>query len=664
MELGNIVEYIDRQKFICAVILEVKKYRLRLLTETNREVNLSSNRIIHYSETVLNPALGRDKLVEILKKKVSERQKLAGQVDVQELWEVLHSEQVWIDFETMTGLTFPDDSNENYQSAVIRAFFADKLYFKFKPEGIHPNTKEQVERLQHQIDEDNRRKHVIEQGSIWLKNIHNRTQEGFECPLTEKDDFIDILKSIYLFGKESPYFEMGNEILKKSGIETPDALFQALVKLGVWDANENIDIYKFDVPVDFSNNVESHTADLVDSPPLLSAAHNRIDLTDLPLFTIDGQSTLDYDDALSIEKTDNHYRLGVHIADVGYFVKKEDVIDKEAMQRGSSIYMPDGKIPMLPYRLAEDLCSLKAGQVRPTISIMIQLDSECNILGYEIFPSLVRVKHQLTYYDVNMMLQEIPEIRMLYDIADKFHHKRLESGAIQITLPEVNIWVEEDGEIIVTKTNKESPGRMLVSEIMIMANWVMANFLSKEGVPAIFRSQPLPKERLYKGNGGTLFQNWMQRKLVSRFVLGVTPERHTGLGLDSYLTATSPIRKYFDLITQRQIRAILGLEKPYTSDEIEQMIGFLDKPMSYVSKIQFRRKRYWLFKFLESRIGNKEEAIVLDRRKNSYLTLIPEYMLECNLPMTSGISLKPEDLVRITIQHVNARKDLLSVYIG
>ena len=197
-----------------------------------------------------------------------------------------------------------------------------------------------------------------------------------------------------------------------------------------------------------------------------------------------------------------------------------------------------------------------------------------------------------------------------------------------------------------------------------MANWLMASFLAGNKMPAVFRSQPGPRERLYKGDGGTVFQNWMQRRYLSRFVLGSKPEKHSGLGLDAYVTATSPIRKYYDLLTQRQIRAVLGMERPYTSDEIARVLQLLELPMANVSRIQFGRNRYWLLKYLEQQVGRKEEAIVLMKRRNEYQILLSSYMTECDLPLSSGFVLKPEDLIQVTIQNVSARKDLLQVAIG
>ncbi len=661
MESGNIVEYIDSKKIICAVVLEVKNQRLRLLTETNREVNLSASRLSHTCATRLDPSILRSTMVHTLKEIASRRNALINHINIKELWEVLNTEQEWIDLDTMTRLCFPESPGCDHESAVVRALFSDRLYFKFNRDRFFPNTQDQVEQKIDQERETARRNRIIKEGGEWLKNILNDTPSS---PPENHIQIINILKSCYLFQKESTTYPLGKAMLETAGIDPDEGIFQVLVKLGVFDKNENTDLYKYNISTAFPDNVIQKATELADSQQKFSDDPSRKDLTGFSLMTIDGQATLDFDDAISIENHGDHYHLGIHIIDVGHFIKKGDVIDQEALGRGSSIYMPDQKISMIPACLAENLCSLKAGQLRPAISIMVTLDKSFEIIEYEIIPSLIQVEQQLTYYDVNIIAQDSKEIIILRDIADQFRQNRLAAGAVQITLPDINVWVDENNEVTVNKVNRESPGRMLVSEIMIMANWLMAKFLAQHNAPAIYRSQTAPRDRLYKGTEGSLFQNCMQRRLLSRFVLSPNPEHHSGLGLDAYVTATSPIRKYFDLVTQRQIRAVLGLDVPYTTKEIDNIIQMLEEPMSCVSKLQFNRHRYWLLKYLEKRIGQKEEAVVLYKKRNTYHILISEYMIECDLPSSSGIDLKPEDLIQITIQHVNARKNVLSVFMG
>ena len=664
MESGSIVEFIDRQKIMCAVILEVKNTRLRLLTENNREVNLSASRLLHKDKARLNLAMGRDKMVDALKEVANKRKELLSQVDIKDLWEVLNSEQVWIDLETMTEFCFPNSPSGDHESAVIRAFFDDRLYFKFNLDRFFPNSEKQVERLISQRREEARKKRIIELGGDWLKSQTTDTSPPEDVSEADIAIFIEILKSFYLSGKESENHALASAMIAKAGLDKTSGLFPLLVKLNVFNENENIDLLRFDVATEFTDEILESADNISASCQSLSVNGERADLTSLSLMTIDGQSTLDFDDALSIEKIDDQFRLGIHIVDVAHFVRKGDAIDQEALSRGSSIYMPDQKISMLPASLAEGACSLRAGELRPAISTMVNLSPSLEIIDYEIVPSLINIKHQLTYYDVNMAADQDPDVMVLRDIAEKFRKKRMDAGAVQITVPEINIWLAEDGNISVNKINRESPGRMLVAELMILGNWLSAKYLAENKVSAVFRSQPGPRERLYKGEGGTLFQNWMQRRFLSRFVLANRPDPHSGLGLDAYVTATSPIRKYFDLITQRQIRAVLGLEQPYAPEEIDRVIQLLELPMANVARIQFNRHRYWLLKYLEQHIGRKEEAIVLSKRRNNCQILLSEYMLECDLPLSSGFELKPEDLIQVTIQNVKARNDHLVVYFG
>jgi len=660
MKLGSVVEYIDRQRIVCAVVLEVKNSRIRLLTEGNREINLAAGRILHAAQNGLDLSVGRASLVELLKTKKQQRQTLADQIQIRELWEVLNTEREWIDLQTMTEFCFPDSHTDDQKAAVIHALFENRNYFKFGQDRFLPYTEEQVEQIAAQARENARRQKLIDDGGDWVNAVLNSPNPTLPA---DKRDLVKLLESFYLDGKESPEYAIGSAILSRTGLKDPDGIFRALVKLGIYDEHENIDLRRFRIPTKFPEKVLDRAEEMTAAVVSMDSDRRR-DLTHVPVITIDGQATLDFDDALSIEKVRDGYRLGIHIADVGQVIPRDDLMDREARRRGSSIYMPDTKIPMLPAKLAEGLCSLKADTIRPAITVTALLSPNADVLEYEVFASRVRVSSQLTYYDANVAVEDNPDLKMLHHVARQFREKRLASGAVLISVPEMHVWMDRDGEIRVSQVNRESPGRMLVSELMIMANWLMARFLKDHGQPAIFRSQPKPRERLFRNMEGTLFQNWMQRKHLSRFVLSSEPDYHSGLGLEEYVTATSPIRKYFDLVTQRQIRAILGLDTACSAEEIDQLIQTLELPMRQVTRTQFRRHRYWMLKYLESRIGQPEEAIVLYRKKSSYLILLTDYMLECDLPASEGIQLNPEDLIQVRIQRVHARKDVLSVYLG
>jgi exoribonuclease-2 len=661
MESGEIVEYIDNNKIICAVVLQGGNQRLKLLTEHNREVKVAAQRLSLRSRTRLPLTLNRARLVEALKELAIKRNAIADTVQIQTLWEILNQEEAWIDLETMTGLCFPKEGDDHHQSAVIRAMFKSRRYFKFKPDRFWPHTEAQVAAIVEQEQKAARDKQLIDAGVAWLRS---GLSGALKDPGANRNELVEILQAFYLFEKESPRYEIARTILKKAEFQSPDAIFDHLVAAGHWTADENVDLLRYKISIEFPPPVIELAQSLQPAAAQTHRDSGRVDLTHLNTITIDGQATLDFDDALSIETRDDHFLVGIHISDVARYIKKDDLLDQEARARASSIYMPDQRVSMVPPLLAENRLSLKKDAVRPTISTMVKINLSGEIVSYDIFPSIIRVHHQLSYFEANISAEQKETINGLYEIAARFREVRMSQGALQITLPEINIWLDESGSPLVNQVNRESPGRMLVAEMMILSNWMAARFLAENKVPAIFRSQPKPKERILKDGAGTLFQNWMQRKKLNRFVLRTAPDKHSGLGLDAYVTASSPIRKYFDLVTQRQIRAALGLESAYTQKEIEAIIDQLAQPIADIGRIQFRRNRYWLLKYLESRIGEKEEAIVLQRRRRSYAVLLKAYMLECSLPLAGGIDLKPEDLVQVTIQHVNARRNTLSLFLG
>ncbi|MDL2269100.1 RNB domain-containing ribonuclease [Desulfosarcina sp. OttesenSCG-928-A07] len=660
MESGDIVEYIDDRKIICAVVTQAETSRLRLFTEQCEDVFMTSQRLSHQSTQKLSPGLDRANMAGHLSEISEKRDAIAGQINIEELWEVVSDAPEWIDLKTMTGLCFPENPDADHESAVIRAMFRSRRHFRFRPDRFLPHTPDEMAAIRKQQNKAEYEASLISTGVAWLQSV----REGkAESPPVHSRALTALFKSCYLYDRESPHYEIGRAILKAGDFTATNVFFDHLVAIGKWDADENVDLLRYHVPVDFSPQMNALAQVAAEAADPFSEK-GRVDLTHLSAFTIDGQSTLDFDDALTIEFREDHFLVGIHISDVASLIKKGDPLDREALIRGSSIYMPDTRISMIPPILAENRLSLKKGEIRPTISTMVKVRRNGEIISYDIFPSVIRVAHQLSYFEANMSSEAGDAISRLYEIALRFREKRLAQGALQIVLPEVTVWLDAPGTPAITRVNRESPGRLLIAEMMILSNWLSARFLAGKNIPAIFRSQPKPKARILKNGDNSVFQNWMQRKLLNRFALRSSPETHCGLGLDAYLTATSPIRKYFDLATQRQLRAAFDLESPYSRQEIETLIDHLTPPMANVGRIQFRRNRYWLLKHLETRVGEREEAIVLQRRRNAYMVLLKAYMLECSIPQPSGIALQPEDVVQVTIQYVNPRDDTIFVFMG
>lgn len=651
------MEYIDQQKIICAVILQEKKGKLKLLNENNREVNFSEKRLSHISQECLDTAITRNSIVSRLKRLAQTRKELSRTINIMELWEILNEESEEIDISAMTLFCFDPPLTSNHESAVIRAFFLDRLYFKFNKLIFKACTPHQVKVKKRQIKEAEKKEILIQKGAEWINDVLNNKNNS---NLVNKN-IIDVLKNYYLFKNDSHTYLTARNIIKKSPLNSPEQLFNVFVKAGIWDQNKNVDLLALQIPTKFSRAVMEQEKKLVNTKTNFFDDPLRQDLTDIPLITIDGQSTLDFDDAISLENTETGYTLGIHIIDVDAYIKSNDPIDLAARDRASSIYMPDDKLPMIPANLSEDLCSLKENELRPGISTIIKMSRFFEIQGYKIVPSIIKVHKQMSYTEANLLNGKNDPITTLYKIATTLREKRLKAGAIQITLPEVNVWLEENQEIGYLKIDRENPSRMLVSEMMIFANSLMAEFLTNNNMPAVFRSQAAPKQRLFKGIETSLSLNFMQRKQLSRAIIGTKPEIHSGLGVKAYATATSPIRRYHDLLTQRQIKAIFGYNKAYSKNELETIIQSISISIANAGRVQAARKRYWIIKYLEAKKGSIYEAMVLDSYRDHYNVLIKEFMFEAKMP-PSGIKFKHGDIIQVTIQHADARRDQLSLF--
>ena len=249
---GNIVEYIEQQKIICAVILQEKKGKLKLLNENNREVNFSEKRLSHTSQVCLDTSVARDSIVTQLKQLTQNRKKLSETINIKELWEILYEESEDIDIPTMTLFCFDPPLTSDHEAAVIRAFFYDKLYFKFNKIIFTPYTPELVKAKKRQIKDAAKRELQIQKGAEWINDALNNKNESSS---DVDQNIINILKSYYLFNNDFTSHLVAKNIIKKSSINSPEQLFNVFVKAGIWDQNENINLLAMQIPTHFSKDV-------------------------------------------------------------------------------------------------------------------------------------------------------------------------------------------------------------------------------------------------------------------------------------------------------------------------------------------------------------------------------------------------------------------------
>ena len=359
-------------------------------------------------------------------------------------------------------------------------------------------------------------------------------------------------------------------------------------------------VYKYNIHTDFPEDVKEEVKNIpmeVKDTDLLG----RKDLRNWEIFTIDGDDTKDIDDAISIEKMANgRYKLGVHIADVSYYVKEGSPLDNEAMERGTSVYLVDRVIPMLPHELSNGICSLNPNVDRLAVSCVMEFDHQGKQLDYEIFPSVIRSRIQMTYKNVNSILEKnvVPDgyedfadsLRKMKELADILRKMKEKRGYIDFEVDEAKILVDKDCKPTEVVLRDRGAGEKLIEDFMIAANECVATHVYFMTLPFIYRVHEVPKEeklRSYLSFVGSLgyqvpgdlkdtspktvqkiikyLEDKPEFKILSSLLLRsmqkavYRPENlgHYGLASQCYTHFTSPIRRYPDTTVHRLLRTYL-----------------------------------------------------------------------------------------------------------
>jgi exoribonuclease-2 len=661
MEPGKIVTYFDKDKVTCGICLARKGNRFHLLSEHNRELNLNPNRVIHSSEKTLNLKLSKEKLLNTLKTTIRKQEELKEKVNTEELWNLLQGEEENFNLHYIAEIAFGTNPTSEQSAALFRALFEDKIHFKFKEGDFKVHTAHQVQKTLMKLQRDAERERELEEGSSWIRKIYDGIPvEDFP----KKDHYLSLLRELAIFGSESPQYQKGKQLLKRANLTDPDAPFKLLVKMGELQEDENLLLPRYGIPTQWMHETLGEAEGIYQTfnSQLLSSKNKRRDLTSLKIFSIDSETTRDIDDALSIEVKGASYQVGIHITDVAHYIIPESHLDREAYERTTSIYLPEGKISLFPPLLSEDILSLVAGKDRLAISIIIHFDSSNEIKEFDIFPSVVKVHRRYTYTQSDSQINSDKNLSYLFHLTKHLREKRVKAGALFLPIPELIIRVDEKKAIQVTKRERETPSETIISELMILTNWFCASFLHERGIPLIYRNQLEPRELVEGAGKDNLFFNCEQRRLLNRVILSTTPGNHSSLGLKPYSTFTSPIRRYSDLISQRQLRsALIEDRKPYSEDKLKQMIVDTEINQTKINLLHEQRHKYWLVKYLDGKVGETLPALVLSHSLNRCELLLTDYILEVSIPSSPSDHLSPGTTIEVKLESADAQKGVIRV---
>lgn len=435
-----------------------------------------------------------------------------------------------------------------------------------------------------------------------------------------------------------------------------------------------VDILSFVYENGFKPKFPEEVMDSIQDLPdcvLESDVKGRLDLRDRVIFTIDGDDTKDIDDAISIKKfEDGTYELGVHIADVSHYVERGSLLDQEAYERGTSVYLVDRVLPMLPHRLSNGICSLNPNQDRLAMSCIMNIDKKGRIVSYDIQKSVIRSRIQMTYHKVNDILDKgivdkeyesyVDDLKLMKELSDILRIKMVQRGYIEFSSPEAKIIVDEKCHPISIQLREEGTGENMIENFMVAANETVGSFIFYQNLPGIYRIHDKPDEKrlqsffqflkargyVVQGKKKDITSMDLQRilkqlsdkpdaKILNDLAIRCQAKAvyshenigHFGLGSKCYSHFTSPIRRYPDLILHRLVKDYTEHYSDevisYWSDHLPEMANHCSSKEQDAQKCERDVDDMKKAEYMESHIGEEFTGIISGVQEFGFFVELP-----------------------------------------
>jgi exoribonuclease-2 len=529
--------------------------------------------------------------------------------NVQDAWELLQGEQASLAdvSELIFGEYTPASAWATWE------ILQDKLYFSGKPERIQARSENEV---------------AAEQAARAAKQAEEKAWDDFlqrvKSGVLEPEDRKRLAEvEMLALGKTGK-----SRILKSMGVqESPETAHHFLLKCGYWPANFN--------PWPHREGAILNAPDL--TVPNLPE-QERLDLTHLDAWAIDDQGNTDPDDAISLDGD----RLWVHVADVAALVTPDSHLDLAARERSANLYLPEGVITMLPPEITEHL-GLGLQERSPALSFGFRLE-QGQVTDIQVSPSLVKVT-RTTYDAVEDQMAE-SRFAAIYQITESYRAARVARDAANIDLPEVSVKLVDD-EVLIRPLPKLR-SRQMVTDAMLMAGEAAARFAEAEGIVIPYATQASPEEIR---NPQSMSESYAYRRLFKPSTASMTQGKHFGLGLDYYARATSPLRRYVDLVVHQQLRAHARGETPLDSDRISTRIAEANTVSGTVRRSERLSNQHWKRIFLQRQEKWQGDAVIVALDERKAVVIIPELALESRIRRKEDMQL--DQTIRLEVREVD-----------
>ncbi len=631
----------DEVNFICTI--KRIKNKIQAINEKGRELRIAEDKLLWQHPSV---AKGLEDWRGHLTKIQATVNSLYNDIDVALLWESALELKIST-LHDLADLYFGGEITTEHLTAIWQVLLEDRLYFKRRGRNWEARTAEQVNDLTTQRERELARVKAQALAREWLQQLakiplpvfpslsKNSDETVFQLQLITVSDeivpFVERLEAWLRGNIDKDAEELITRLAETVKLTPREFVFETLQKIGRLPIDADRDVIVAGLKSEFSPTVNEAAQVAQTWQP--SDSQNITEL----LFSIDDEETREVDDALAIEREGTLWKITIAIADPATVIHRGDVLDREAMKRGTTVYLPTQTVLMLPKRISCDIASLTPQCVRSSIVTRAWVDEQGKIIKSSMNREAIQVLKRLHYSEADNLIAQGEDktakcLRDLLACAKHFHAQRLNEGAFNLQRPEYKISVKEE-TITVTMIEKNSPSRLLVGEMMILANHIAAKYAYTHQVPVIYRVQHPPLEPITEEMTRGPLGFHKARKFLGRSSLSLQAGRHSGLGLSMYTQLTSPLRRCADLVMQRQLMAHLVSEPlPYNVDELFKVLETAERTTREARSVENEAKKRWLMQYLKQNGASQPfEALVVVEAKGGYKVEMQPWGVEAYL---------------------------------
>ncbi|MCI5065820.1 ribonuclease catalytic domain-containing protein [bacterium] len=693
---GAIVVYEQDGHGIVGVVIAAHAKKPRVLTMRGREVDIAGARLDRVPGALPGDRSTAEQRAEFLLSLYDRASEAAGGVPIEELWSFVAEEDREFSLGELVPLYYGEQFSPEEHLTLRFALYRDPLYFRRKKYGFTPRRPETVEELRRaqeaQLEKEQQFATAREELLQIREAVENKTTSRSELRSTLSAPTAALLSTLERLAAAALDIEQGTkkeaerflDSIAESGCEAlskvPTRGNLELRALALLEAlhwihrNTNLAPLRYGNGQPFSAELSSAAEDLA-AEGLPGDERTREDLKGIPSVTIDDTSTQDMDDALSVTRREGNLEVAIHIADVASLVAIDSPLDREARHRATSLYFPEGDLHMFPKAISQELCSLQPKKTRATVSGIFTFSPLHELLHSRFALTEIVVEEKLSYEGVDPLLDPPSgDLGTLYEIAMSYSSSRMSRGGVTIPNRRARIHLTdpehlEASAVEISDFDERTPARELVGEMMILMNEEAARFAHEHGIPFIYRSQepsdPNVVEKRLEGIPPGPAYDATLRTTLKRSVTNTTAAPHATLGLSCYAQVTSPIRRYADLVNQRQLVAFLSDEPlPYTEDSLTALLHEISEPLHRARMSSRETTRFWLLRYLERRAKEGTPLLGTVLRTDG-----PQYQVELDEVYLITLAKSKEQLsvgtrVEVVLQKVDARNNTLKVQIS